>query len=207
MSEPEDLSSIFSHLGLWALGDKSPTRHFSDWLGVAALPNMVQSLATFPKMWLAYFVWLLDRTSDVQKQPGCISVFDGRPRDEMSRISDQLRLHGIPSYSMDVMNPCPLSKVQDVSCTIGIQQFLIMLARMAKNGLVWMAPPCGSFTQFMSRSVHQRSRVNPYGRFSDFVCQGNDMAEFCARAMMACAALGLSSFSKNIPVPSPWQEV
>ena len=141
---------------------------------------------TFPILWLPYFTWECDHVADEQRKPGCISVFDGAPRNKRSRISDQCCRHGIPAYSMDIMNP----KTQDVSTMLGVQHFLCMLARMAKGGLVWLAPPCSSFTQFMSRSVHQRSSFNPLGRMSDFVCSGNDLAEFCANAMLACNDTG-----------------
>lgn len=145
----------------------------------------------FPVAWLPFFTWFMANTREDQKRPGCISVFDGEPREKASRISDQMSRHGIASYSMDIQNPTqPGGKTQDISTAVGVQLFLVMLARTSINGLVWMAPPCSSFTNFMSRSVHRRSVFNPLGHFSDFVCLGNEMAEFCALAMLACFSRG-----------------
>lgn len=167
------------------------------WLwGLSANPSQVSGVSfiamprpvvEFPAAWMPFFLWFLSQTYEDQKQPGCISVFDGEPREKKSRISDQMIRHGTPAFSLDIMNG---GKCQDMSTSIGVQQFLVMLARMAINGLVWMAPPCSSFTNFMSRSVHQRSMWNPLGHLSDFVCLGNDMAEFCAKAMLACCSQG-----------------
>ena len=144
--------------------------------------------SSFPALWLPVFEWLLSRVEGhVERVVGGISVFDGRKRQDQSRISDAMTAGGCPCYSLDEAE----SRKQDVVSGDGVLCFLRMLTRMIPKSLLWLAPPCSSWTNFISRASHQRSREWVYGRNSAWTAHGNACAEFCARAILAAAARGL----------------
>lgn len=115
---------------------------------------------------------------------GCISVFDGVERP--GRMSNMLQAAGLPCFSMTRESN---SLKQDVSQPEGVQHFLQLLALLAPNSLLWLAPPCNSWI-FMSSSVHRRSPREPLGSPDAWVDYHNGLAEFTAMAILAATSVG-----------------
>ena len=147
----------------------------------------VEGRVPMPEDWADTLCFLKDQLSPEARQgPGAISCFDGRPRPDRSRISDQLNAQGIPCYSLDT----EVTEKMDVTTDVGILIFLRMLIRLAEKSLLWFAPPCGSFTGFVSKHSHGRSPTEPEGIVGPWTRWGSNCADWTAKAVRAAASKG-----------------
>ncbi|CAE7488246.1 unnamed protein product [Symbiodinium sp. CCMP2592] len=150
--------------------------------------------ALMPALWAQVFDFLLlQMPPDMSKQVGGISVFDGYARPDKSRISDQLTAASIPCYSLDSENHCKF----DLLSEEGVLHFLRMLARMVPGSLLWLAPSCASWTGFISRASHGRSKEWMQGKCTAWTLHGDACASFCARAILAAASRGMYFVMEN----------
>ena len=151
------------------------------------MPPMQTGKVDFPEDWSSSF----DACQASMSGPvvlGGLSVFDGAPR-KTRRISESMSASGLPTMSMDVSNPTENSTEQDILQEAGEATFLANLASLKKDSLVWLAPPCKSWG-FLPRSQTKRSKRNPRGASLAWVLQGNEQAEFVAKALLAATFLG-----------------
>ena len=158
---------------------------------VTLLPVMPPSAARcvmFPEHWVAQFTLFLGQIAATKAERflGGISVFDGKAR-STRRVSDSLtRMGNIPTLSMDVEND-PRENILD---STGVLIFLDALAHLLCESLVWMAPPCKTWS-FMNSSKHERSRTQPMGHvLLPAVRQANLAADFVASAVRAATSAG-----------------
>lgn len=158
---------------------------------VTLLPVMPPSAARhvmFPEHWVAQFTLFLGQIAATNSERflGGISVFDGKAR-STRRVSDALtRVGNIPTLSVDVEND-PRESILE---STGVLIFLDALAHLACESLLWMAPPCKTWS-FMNSSKHQRSRGQPMGHvLLPAVRQANLVADFVASAVRAATSAG-----------------
>ena len=155
------------------------------------LPVMAPTAARdvmFPEHWVGQFTLFLGQiaATGAERFVGGISVFDGKAR-STRRVSDALtRVGNIPTLSMDVEN----DSRQSILGSTGILIFLDALAHLLSESLLWMAPPCKTWS-FMNSSKHERSRTQPMGHvLLPAVRQANAAADFVASAVRAATSQG-----------------
>jgi hypothetical protein len=113
------------------------------------------------------------------------SVFDGSDH----VLGYALNEHSMPAGSVEVESG-PVW--QNLLRQEGITTYLWQLARSRRHALHWFAPPCGMWTNFISRNTHKRGPNNLSGNTKlQAVVDANKLAEFVAYALLACFALGV----------------
>ncbi len=148
------------------------------------MPPLATNMPLFPGAWLATFMALLAAVVTCP-EPGALSAFDGRPRDHPGRLSSVLEKGGMICGSFDVRNTAE----QDCTLASGRQVFLHMLAKLAEESLLYLAPPCCSWI-WISRGSSKRSRLNLRGNCSDWAQHHYQIALFVANAILAATARG-----------------
>lgn len=151
------------------------------------MPPMKTGKVDFPEDWELLF----GLRRQIRSEPlvlGGLSVFDGLPRSSR-RISEALAAKGLVTASIDIRNPTDDPSAQNILEEAGLTMFLEHLASLEKDSILWLAPPCKSWS-FLPRSVSRRSKANPHGASSAWVDLGNQHAKFVEQALLAATSQG-----------------